>query len=502
MNKKINVLYKRITKRFSQNGYINLNHRPVNTKNDLVEICSIFRNPEYETFRIVYVKDKKIAGYESISSRCPSCVPLFCCRPKDKQNYEKCYYKMRDRMKRLNADGYYMVHNHPSGNTHISTPDIHATKHFIDHLEGFKGHLILGFDTYSWISDIDDKSGKVHIYNSVPINFKKADKMSKMMNKKSIYDVKINSRDDLVSVMQNIIHTKDYSTAILTDARNKIRMILDIPNSILNQDTKQLNNYFKNLARENGVEKVFFGTDDVKTFYKSMEHLDFGTFKDSICFKEISKNKIAICESADNIQKKNLFYDEEEPTPSVACTSFNISDNDLNFNDERKIKMDFENIKNTDYIKIPSNSLQKEKFLSKEDTFEPNEHQIKILLKRVGKAPIVKVIENTLEDKQSLVGGLIEVVPYLDDTLLICNEEGKITNLEPNVAFEYDYIAGDCFVIGDNYENGDFKSLTPEEIDKSKYDLSRRSFIPQKKSNWGVEELSDHTQRNLFLCVC
>ena len=86
---------------------------------------------------------------------------------------------------------------------------------------------------------------------------------------------------------------------------------------------------------------------------------------------------------------------------------------------------------------------------------------IKILLKKVGKDPEVIEIRNTLEEKQRLVGGLIEVIPY-DDLLLICNEEGKLLNLPPNLIFEYDYIAGDCFLAGDDFENGDFY-MTPEE---------------------------------------
>ena len=50
---------------------------------------------------------------------------------------------------------------------------------------------------------------------------------------------------------------------------------------------------------------------------------------------------------------------------------------------------------------------------------------IRILLKKAGKDPEVIEIRNTLEEKQRLVGGLIEVIPY-DDLLLICNEEGKL----------------------------------------------------------------------------
>ena len=101
--------------------------------------------------------------------------------------------------------------------------------------------------------------------------------------------------------------------------------------------------------------------------------------------------------------------------------------------------------------------------------YEKGKDKLRVLYKEVGKNPKVKIIENTLEAKQDLVGGLIEVIPY-NDLLLICNDEGKINNLLPNVVFDYDYIAGNCFVVGDDYANGDFKSLTNEEIERAKKD--------------------------------
>ena len=105
------------------------------------------------------------------------------------------------------------------------------------------------------------------------------------------------------------------------------------------------------------------------------------------------------------------------------------------------------------------------------------EKELKIVLKKVGENPEIMNIENTLERKQELVGGLIEVVPVLDDVLLVCNEEGKLENLLPNLIFPYDYIAGDCFFVGDDYKNGDFKSLTDEQITEIKELCKKREYL-------------------------
>lgn len=480
MNKNVKVIYKKLTKRFEQLGYINLNHRLVNSNDDLVEIATIFRNPKYETFRMIYTKKNKIVGYESISSKHPYSVQLFR-NNKGEQNQEKCFYKMQDRMQRLGADGYYMVHNHPSGNVSPSNYDISTTFNFIKNLQGFKGHLIIGTDTYFMLKKCP-LNNKLKGSDVQPINFKKADKMAKFLSNHSIYDVTLHNAYDIVSLVQNLNRQKGYSIAMLTDSENKIRMILDIPNNMLNYSKEQLNGYFRNLAKENGVHSVFLATDDEKTFNKGLEHLQYGTFKDMICYKNY-QDRIYIYKANYEKTVKELFGEEVKnrvavpvkKKPIIPILSFAemTIDDKINLKNQNNMYMQLSDNEN-DYIEIPVHN--KEIDLDTEDTFEPNEHQIKVLYKRAGKKPIVKVIENTLEAKQQLVGGLIEVIPYMDNTLLVCNEEGKILNLKPNLCFTYDYIAGDCFVIGDDYKNAGFKSLTDIEIKKAKKDLMSKSF--------------------------
>lgn len=425
MNRNCRVIYKSLTEPMRKKGYINLNHRLVNTKDDLVEIAEIFRSTEYETFRLIYMKGNKIVGHESISSRTPNYVRIFQRDSQGRVNTERCIYKILNRINRLGADGYYMVHNHVSGEAKSSSEDLKTTAYFIKHIQGFLGHLIINNETYAWIS-YDEKENTVKSENEIPINSRKANKMRRNLQEKSIYDVKILSRDDLVSVLNTIKNTPDYSIAILTDTKGKIRMILDIPNNFFNMQEEQLKGYFKNIARMSGASRVFFGTNDNETYKKALKHQINGTFKDCICYKN-EDNKIYIYEKSD-LEVKSELFDEQVRV----CEE--------------------------------SNEYQTEE-----------NKKIRILYKEVGNDPEVRFIENTLEAKQKLVGGLIEVVPY-EDVLIICNEEGKILNMPPNLVFEYDYIAGNCFVIGDDYKNADFKSLTDEEILKYREELKRRSF--------------------------
>ena len=103
------------------------------------------------------------------------------------------------------------------------------------------------------------------------------------------------------------------------------------------------------------------------------------------------------------------------------------------------------------------------------------ENTLKIIYKKVNKDPKVMEIKNDLKTMQKLVDGLIEVVNYKDNVLLICNEERKINNLLPNLILGNDFIAGNCFFVKES-EEGEFSSLVDEDIRKIKRDIQNRSF--------------------------
>lgn len=100
--------------------------------------------------------------------------------------------------------------------------------------------------------------------------------------------------------------------------------------------------------------------------------------------------------------------------------------------------------------------------------------EMRVLVINPGERPVVAEIKNTLEAKQIIVGGLIEmVVPanHIDDAVLICNDEGKLLNMEPNRVLRmadgtaYDIICGPMIVIRAPFDSDDFESLTDSQID-------------------------------------
>ena len=92
--------------------------------------------------------------------------------------------------------------------------------------------------------------------------------------------------------------------------------------------------------------------------------------------------------------------------------------------------------------------------------------EITVLYCEEGTLPKAMTIKDNLETKQELVKGFIEVItPFDDDVCIICNEEGKINGMLPNRALlDYDILFGPFIVVGDDWGNAGFKSLTEDQL--------------------------------------
>lgn len=104
--------------------------------------------------------------------------------------------------------------------------------------------------------------------------------------------------------------------------------------------------------------------------------------------------------------------------------------------------------------------------------------KLKCLLVRPNELPVEIEIEDKLEEYQKLVGGYIETtyIQNVDDVVLICNEEGKINGMNPNRDIGHDIIFGPFIVIGDDYDNAGFKSLTEKQILDNKIRFDKHSI--------------------------
>ena len=88
---------------------------------------------------------------------------------------------------------------------------------------------------------------------------------------------------------------------------------------------------------------------------------------------------------------------------------------------------------------------------------------MRVVLKEPSKGPRIVIVPNDLHAMQELVDGYIETVRLSTEHIVVCNEMGRLLELEPNTFG----ICGTFFVCGDAGE--EFRGL---ELDEAKTIMS------------------------------
>ena len=116
--------------------------------------------------------------------------------------------------------------------------------------------------------------------------------------------------------------------------------------------------------------------------------------------------------------------------------------------------------------------------------------EIKVLMVAPGEHPQVVVLENDLDALQKAVSigcdyqGLIEVISMKKGVCIICNEEGKLLDLEGNRRLGSDILAGVFYVVGED-KCGNFVSLTEAQMEC----YSKQFWEPEQFSLGEVTDL-------------
>ena len=94
------------------------------------------------------------------------------------------------------------------------------------------------------------------------------------------------------------------------------------------------------------------------------------------------------------------------------------------------------------------------------------ESKLNVVIKEPGKEPFIKEIEDDLTTYQEILGGMMEMVPFEKGQVLLCNDEGKLKGLEPNLILPSgEIIVGTAIIVGTDGE--EFRSLTDEEAEEA-----------------------------------
>ena len=90
-------------------------------------------------------------------------------------------------------------------------------------------------------------------------------------------------------------------------------------------------------------------------------------------------------------------------------------------------------------------------------------NSIRVLYKKVGQVPEVKIISNVYKLKKAIIQKNLDIIPY-EKLFIICHNKKTNSNLLPNIFLPFNRILGDFIVVRIDRKEREFKSLSQEDI--------------------------------------
>ncbi|THF64255.1 PLxRFG domain-containing protein [Pseudothauera rhizosphaerae] len=210
---------------------------------DLASLAQVYRDPRFETFRAFYVKDGRIVGETGLTSRMPAAVAL--------PRADVFDADIRANMTRFDADGFYVLHNHPSGYARPSSADIRITESiFRAHPGAFRGHVVIDHNEYAVIRRLDDVE-VVKAPELAGIDFKSRPELEH-----ELLGVKLSGPKDVAMIGKILQVPNGHATIITTDAKGRVQLLVDLPAALLKDATQKgitrLKAVVRRAARETG----------------------------------------------------------------------------------------------------------------------------------------------------------------------------------------------------------------------------------------------------------
>jgi RadC-like JAB domain len=237
---------------FKEQGGVSLLNRKIESTHELAVMAQILRDPRFETLRIFYTRKTRIIHHTAISSRLPGSVYLEQINGTDHHVGDW----VNDTRFRVQADGYWLLHNHPSGNAAASRQDEQLTAQLASLVPGFKGHVIINTNQYSVIN------------RKLEVNF-----IKRMGSQAGGYQgdaykqhvcllESIATPDDLARIGMALKHKDQYFSLIGTHATGAVQSVSELSILLLERSPKILLARLQRFTRNAGVSSVFAITPD------------------------------------------------------------------------------------------------------------------------------------------------------------------------------------------------------------------------------------------------
>ena len=92
-----------------------------------------------------------------------------------------------------------------------------------------------------------------------------------------------------------------------------------------------------------------------------------------------------------------------------------------------------------------------------------NNVPIRVLYKKTGQPPEVKIIDNVFKLKKAIAKRRLDIIPY-EKRYIICNNKKSVSNAKSNIVLTFSSIYGDLILVDIDKKSREFKGLPQEDI--------------------------------------
>ncbi len=239
-----------ISQELRDTGTVNLRGRVVRTDRDLAVVAQVVRNPLWETMRVYAIKDGLIVGQQALTSRMPSIAIAFLT-----EDVPGELAALRTWLDGLGADGWYLLHNHPSGVAKMSGEDVALTRKFEQAIPGFRGHVVIDSGEYGVLHP---GSGDPEVVR-LPMG---PDRLLTPALPHPMLGRALSGHREVVQVGREVKTRNGWGVLIYGDGQLRVRGIQEVPLADLLRGGERLRSWLADQQRAFGSPHVFLYNPD------------------------------------------------------------------------------------------------------------------------------------------------------------------------------------------------------------------------------------------------
>lgn len=253
------VLGKALSSDYATGQRATLVGRRVDSAEDLATLAQVYRDPRFETFRLIFVNDAgRVVSQLGLTSRLPTSAQAII--GDDTDAYLAEVSKIA---KQRGATRYWMLHNHPSGLATPSNADLQLTRTFSQRMPGLtnNGHVVIDTNEYGSIDAFGDYTVEQKNFGAVT-----------PLTAGEFTNFKITGPSDVMDLAKRLDVDQGAVTILGLDAQLRVQRISTVPSDSFSADRDANRTLLLKEALAGKANRVIVVGRDIKTLVNASKY--------------------------------------------------------------------------------------------------------------------------------------------------------------------------------------------------------------------------------------